>query len=66
VIHPGAQAERTGVVQRAFEIAKSGAAADIAALNLLLAAEGYKNSAQALAGRPLQMHLTRMILEARP
>jgi hypothetical protein len=56
--------ERLGVVQRAFEIAKSGAVADIAALNAQLAAEGYADSVQILAGRSLQQQLLRMILEA--
>jgi hypothetical protein len=56
--------ERPGVVQRAFQIAKSGTAKDIAALNAQLAAEGYENSTQALAGRSILQKLTRMIGEA--
>jgi len=56
--------ERPGVVQRAFQIAKSGAVADVAALNAQLAAEGYENSTQALAGRSILQKLTRMIGEA--
>jgi hypothetical protein len=56
--------ERPSVVQRAFEIAKSGQVADIAALNAQLAAEGYANSTQILAGRSIKGQLTRMILEA--
>ncbi len=57
--------ERPGVVQRAFQLAKSGTVANIAALHKQLAAEGYANSTQTLAGRSLQQQLTRMILEAR-
>ena len=60
-----AQPERPGVVQRAFELAKSGETADVAALNARLAAEGYSNSAQILAGRSIVLQLTRMIIEAR-
>ena len=59
-----AQPERPGVVQRAFQIAKSGEVVDIAALNARLAAEGYENSVQTLAGRSILQQLTRMILEA--
>ena len=57
--------ERPGVVQRAFQVAKSGAVADVAALTTQLAAEGYVNSAQALAGRSIRQQLARMIVEAR-
>ncbi len=56
--------ERPGVVQRAFQIAKSGTVADVAALTAQLAAEGYENSTQALAGRSIRQQLTRMIVEA--
>jgi len=56
--------ERPGVVQRAFQIAKGGTVKDIAALNAQLAAEGYVNSTQALAGRSIRQQLTRMIVEA--
>lgn len=57
--------ERPGVVERAFEIAKSGKAANIAELRKQLTAEGYSNNAQFLAGRSLSNQLTRMITEAR-
>ena len=57
--------ERPGVVQRAFQIAKSGAVPDIAALLAQLAAEGYPDSAQTLAGRSVSQQLARMINEAR-
>jgi hypothetical protein len=60
----GVPRERPGVVQRALEIAKSGTVADIAALNIQLAAEGYADSPRILAGRSLQQQLNRMILEA--
>jgi len=58
------QPERPGVVQRAFQLAKSGTVANIVALNAQLAAEGYENSTQTLAGRSLKQQLTRMIQEA--
>ena len=57
--------ERPGVVQRAFQLAKSGAVANIAALLAQLTAEGYENCAQTLAGRSVSQQLTRMINEAR-
>jgi hypothetical protein len=57
--------ERPGVVQRAFQIAKSGKVADVAALRAQLTGEGYPNSAQALAGRPISSQLARMIVAAR-
>ena len=57
--------ERPGVVQRAFQIAKGGAVADVAVLIAQLVAEGYENSTQALAGRSIRQQLTRMIVEAR-
>ena len=65
MIDSSAQPERPGVVQRAFQIAKGGEVADIAALNAQLAAEGYADSTQILAGRSIRQQLTRMILEAR-
>ncbi len=57
--------ERPGIVQRAFEIAKSGKVANTAALRAQLAGEGYANATQFLAGRSLALQLTRMIAEAR-
>jgi len=63
-MEPDAQPARPGVVQRAFEIAKSGTVADVDALNAQLAAEGYENCTQSLAGRSLQLQLVRMILES--
>ena len=57
--------ERPSVVERAFEIAKSGKVANTAELRKQLTAEGYTNNAQFLAGRTLSNQLTRMIAEAR-
>jgi hypothetical protein len=57
--------ERPSVVERAFQIARSGRVANIIELRELLTAEGYPNSAQSLAGRPISSQLTRMITEAR-
>ena len=56
---------RPSVVERAFQIAKSGKAANIAALRQQLADEGYANAVPALAGRSLSNQLTRMITDAR-
>jgi hypothetical protein len=57
--------ERPSVVERAFEIAKSGKVANIPDLRKQLTVEGYSNNAQFLAGRSLSNQLTRMIAEAR-
>lgn len=57
--------ERPGVVQRAFQIAKSGEVENIAALMARLTAEDYPNCKQTLAGRSVSQQLTRMINEAR-
>jgi hypothetical protein len=56
---------RPSVVERAFQIAKSGKVANIAALRKQLTDEGYANAVQALAGRSLANQLTRMITDAR-
>jgi len=56
---------RASIVERAFEIARSGEVADIAALRAVLINEGYANAAQILGGRSLKLQLTRMITEAR-
>lgn len=56
---------RPSVVERAFQIAKSGKVANIAALRKQLTDEGYTNAVQALAGRSLANQLTRMITDAR-
>jgi len=56
---------RTSVVERAFQIAKSGQVDSVAHLRAALGAEGYANSTQVLAGRSIAAQLTRMITEAR-
>ena len=56
---------RPSVVERAFQIAKIGKVANIAALRKQLTDEGYANAVQALAGRSLANQLTRMITDAR-
>jgi hypothetical protein len=57
--------ERPSVVERAFQIAKSGKVANVSALRAQLSGEGYSNSAQALAGRSISSQLTRLIVQAR-
>jgi hypothetical protein len=57
--------ERPGVVQRAFQIARSGNVENISALHKQLAAEGYTNNIQSLAGRSISSQLSRMIVGAR-
>ena len=57
--------ERPGVVQRAFQIAKSGDVANISALHKQLTDEGYTNNAQSLSGRSIASQLSRMIVSAR-
>ena len=56
---------RPSVVERAFQIAKSGKVPNIAELRKQLSEEGYGNATQALAGRSLANQLTRMITDAR-
>ena len=56
---------RTGIVERAFQIARSGDVANITSLRTVLTAEGYSNTAQVLAGRSIRLQLARMIAEAR-
>jgi hypothetical protein len=57
--------QRPSVVERAFQIAKSGKVANVSALQAQLADEGYPNGVQALAGRALSNQLMRMITESR-
>ena len=57
--------ERPSVIERAFQIAKSGAVATVAELSAQLTAEGYANAEQILAGRSLSLQVTRMIVENR-
>lgn len=56
---------RVGIVERAFEIAKSGDAANIMELRTALTKEGYSNVAQIFAGRSLKLQLMRMITDVR-
>ena len=56
--------ERPSVIERAFQIAKSGTVGSIADLSRQLTAEGYDNNKQILAGRSLALQLTRMIAES--
>ena len=58
--------ERPSVVERAFQIAKSGSAANIAELRRQLVADGYANAEQMLGNRSLALQVTRMITEANP
>jgi hypothetical protein len=57
--------ERPGIVARAFQIAKSGKVASIAALQLQLTADGYLNSTETLSGRAVSTQLSRIIAERR-
>jgi hypothetical protein len=57
--------DRPGVVQRAFEIARSGKVANVAELHAALLREGYAGAQQSLAGRSVSNQLARMIVEAR-
>jgi hypothetical protein len=52
-------------VARAFQIAKSGKVASIAALQLQLTADGYLNSTETLSGRAVSTQLSRIIAERR-
>ena len=58
-------ADRPSIVERAFQVAKSGKVSDIKQLRKQLADEGYSNAATALTGRSLQQQLSRMIVEAK-
>jgi hypothetical protein len=58
--------ERPSVVERAFQIAKSGSAANVADLCRQLEADGYANAQQMLGNRSLALQVTRMITEANP
>lgn len=56
--------ERPGVVERAFQLAKSGTVATMSELNSRLTEEGYADSARYLAGRSIANQLSRMMGEA--
>jgi hypothetical protein len=55
--------KRPGVVQRAFQIAKSGEVTSLAALHAQLNAECYLNSGQISAGRSVSLQLACIIVE---
>ncbi len=57
--------ERPGIVERAFQIAKSAEVASIAELSAKLDAEGYEGNAHFLSSRSMSHQLQRMITEAR-
>ena len=57
--------DRPSIIERAFQVAKSGKVSNIKQLRQQLAAEGYPNAANALTGRSLQQQLSRMITEAK-
>ena len=61
----GTLEERPSVIERAFQIAKSGTVASVAELTEKLTAEGYANAGQILGGRSLSLQVTRMIVENR-
>ena len=56
--------QRASIVERAFEIARSGDVTDIRILRTMLIQEGYANADQSLGGRSLSLQLTRMITDA--
>lgn len=57
--------DRPGIIERAFQIAKSAKVSNIKELRLQLAAEGYPNVTTALTGRSLVQQISRMIVEAK-
>ena len=57
--------DRPGVIERAFQIAKSGKVGNIKDLRTQLAEEGYSNVTVVLTGRSLRQQISRMIVEAK-
>ena len=57
--------DRPGVIERAFQVAKSGKVSNIKDLQTQLAEEGYSNLIVVLSGRSLRQQISRMIVEAR-
>jgi hypothetical protein len=57
--------DRPGVIERAFQVAKSGKVGNIKDLQTQLAGEGYSNLIVVLSGRSLRQQISRMIIEAR-
>jgi len=56
---------RPGVIERAFQIAKSGKVSSIKDLRAQLAGEGYSNATVVISGRSLGQQISRMIVEAK-
>jgi len=57
--------DRPGVIERAFQVAKSGKVSNIKDLRTQLAEEGYSNATVILTGRSLRQQISRMIVEAK-
>ena len=57
--------DRPGVIERAFQVAKSGKVSNIKDLRMQLAEEGYSNATVVLTGRSLRQQISRMIVEAK-
>ena len=55
--------DRPGVIERAFQVAKSGKVGSIKDVRTQLAGEGYSNVNMALTGRSLAQQISRMIIE---
>jgi hypothetical protein len=53
--------EHPGVVERAFQVARSGRVTSMSELNEFLTAEGYAGSVQSLGGRSIQSKLSRIM-----
>jgi len=58
--------DRPGVIERAFQLAKSGKVGNISDVRTQLAGEGYSNADIAVTGRSLAHQLSRMIVDAKP
>ena len=57
--------DRPGIIERAFQVAKSGKVSNIKDLRTQLAEEGYSNVTGVLTGRSLRQQISRMIVEAK-
>ena len=57
--------DRPGIIERAFQVAKSGKVGNIKDVRMQLAGEGYSNVNMALTGRSLTQQISRMIIEAK-
>ena len=57
--------DRPGIIERAFQIAKSGGVVNLQDVRTQLAREGYSNVSAALTGRSLGQQIARMITDAR-